>query len=403
MAQRRRTSTVAVASCVVLLLIAAPNNSVGLGSFASTGDALQRWVATNGAQDQTVTQAEAKAIARRFDVVVARQRTFAPYVSAMRRANPRLLLLVYLNGVFSSPERSYPEAMYAHDARGERLYSTKWKRWMMDVGNPRWADNVAEECTHDLAASGYDGCYVDMLGTAPLNEGYVSSTPVNPRTGTAWTKDEYIAATSAIGSTVERANSRAVVVGNGLANGKRYFAPHGSTAPLLNGLDGGNAEGWIRGAHQAVNTFRKEVDWRRDVDMLVHAGQRGRSVLAMTKVWVRATQPEIDRWHKYALASFMLGNDGRSFFSFYSDRDRQSLLEARTAHPWDDLAIGAPTGAYRKADGVYRRDFTNGTALVNPTGSPATVRLGGTYRDLDGVIRSSVTLPPNTGEVLLAA
>ncbi len=40
-------------------------------------------------------------------------------------------------------------------------------------------------------------------------------------------------------------------------------------------------------------------------------------------------------------------------------------------------------------------------ALVNPTTTAVTVNLGGTYKDLGGVRRTSITLPANTGEVLV--
>lgn len=401
--RRLLTSALAVPLTVAGLLVGLPTGDAGAaGDFVLNGQIHRRWVATQGASDKTVTRDQALTIARRFEVVVAAARTFPAHLSAMRNANPRLAVLVYLNGAFTSDTRSYPEAYYAHDANGERIFSRKWKKWMMDVSNPDWAAEVAQECKADLELSGYDGCYVDMLGTAPLTDGYVSKPPINPATGRVWTKDEYVAATTAIGAKVERANSSYIVVGNGLANGKRYFAKDGATAPLLNGLDGANAEGWIRGANQAINQFRREVDWKKDVDMLVHAGSRGKSVLAMTKVWVSATQAQIDRWHKYALASFLLGNDGNSFFSFYADRDRQSIEEASTPHRWDGVDVGTPSGAYRRLpNGAYRRDFSEGVALVNPTASNVTVELSRPLVDLDGVERTSVVLPANTGEVLV--
>jgi hypothetical protein len=52
---------------------------------------------------------------------------------------------------------------------------------------------------------------------------------------------------------------------------------------------------------------------------------------------------------------------------------------------------------------VYRRTFTKGIALVNPTTSTYTVSLGGSYKDLDGVRRTSITMAPHTGEVLVKA
>lgn len=402
-ALRRRVAralSVAVAVGVVVAGQLPADAALASGEFVHTGRLMKRWVATNGAKDQTVTQAQAEAIARRTEVLVARERAFKPYLAAMRVVNPGVKVLVYLNGAFSGKDRTFPENFYAHDKDGNRIFSTKWDRWMMDVGNNSWSASVAQECTDDIAWTGYDGCYVDMLGTAPLLDGYVSTKPINPATGAVWTADEYVAATSAIGANAERTNGGHIVVGNGLSNGKKYYALSGATAPLLNGLDGGNAEGWIRGANQGITQFRREGEWRKDVDMLADAGRRGSSVLAMTKVWVSGTPEQIERWHKYAFASFLLGTDGRSYFSFYADPAGQSMVEASTPHRWDGVDLGAPSGAYFKKTGVYRRDFSNGISLVNPTTATVTVNLGRSYIDLAGTARTSVTLTANTAEVL---
>jgi hypothetical protein len=49
---------------------------------------------------------------------------------------------------------------------------------------------------------------------------------------------------------------------------------------------------------------------------------------------------------------------------------------------------------------VYQRQFTNGIALVNVSGSSQTVSLGGTYYDVNGTAQTSVTLANGTGIVL---
>ncbi len=72
--------------------------------------------------------------------------------------------------------------------------------------------------------------------------------------------------------------------------------------------------------------------------------------------------------------------------------------------------LGQPTGPMAKAGNAWRRDFTSGIALVNPTASAVTVQLGGTYRKIkgtqapsvnDGTDVTSVTLQPRDGIVLL--
>jgi hypothetical protein len=52
--------------------------------------------------------------------------------------------------------------------------------------------------------------------------------------------------------------------------------------------------------------------------------------------------------------------------------------------------------------GVYERGFTNGKAIVNPTGAPVTVALGGTYVRPDGTTTTSVVLGAYQSEILTA-
>ena len=63
-----------------------------------------------------------------------------------------------------------------------------------------------------------------------------------------------------------------------------------------------------------------------------------------------------------------------------------------------DLELGAPLGPRYSWEGLLRRDFERGIALVNqPDTSTRTVALGGTYLDLAGNPRTSVTLAPRAG------
>ncbi|HZU75627.1 MAG TPA: putative Ig domain-containing protein [Dehalococcoidia bacterium] len=67
-------------------------------------------------------------------------------------------------------------------------------------------------------------------------------------------------------------------------------------------------------------------------------------------------------------------------------------------------AIGSPSNSMYQSQGVYRRDYSGGLVLVNPSSSASyTVNLGATYKDMDGnSIGPSLTLAPATAEVLLS-
>src|SRR5207237_7278464 len=123
---------------------------------------------------------------------------------------------------------AYPTTWYARDSAGQPVTSKSEGNWLMDVTNPAWVRDRVQTCTNFLAQSGYDGCYVDMLGAASVAAGYVSSRPVNPATKQAWTATDWMAATAKVGAAVKTGNPGRPVVGNGLQNGRQYFATPGA-------------------------------------------------------------------------------------------------------------------------------------------------------------------------------
>ena len=68
-----------------------------------------------------------------------------------------------------------------------------------------------------------------------------------------------------------------------------------------------------------------------------------------------------------------------------------------------DAVLGTPIGARYMWNGVIRRDFTGGIALLNAFGgATVTLSLPGTYTNTSGAEVSSVTLAGGTGAVLVA-
>lgn len=400
---RRTKLTAALVGLIVGT--AAAGGTVGAQSSLPV-NALKRWAATNGGGEaaQVVTQEQAVATARNYDVVVALVKTFSPHLAAMRAENPDLKVVAYLNGAYVQKNQGglYPETWYARDADGNQVTSNSFGNYLMDVSNPAWATDRAERCKAHMAESGYDGCYLDMLGAASVTPGYVSALPINPATGTAWTVPDWIGATANVGTAVKSANPGAMIVGNGLSNGKDYFTgASGPTSRLLDGVDGANAQGWFRSENAPITQFRNLTSWKYDVDMLVEAGGRGKSVMTMTKIGkdVTATPEQVARVRRYALASFLLGTDGNQYFFFGDAVDGVAAYD----HPDLHVNVGTPTRAYDKlSTGAYLRTFSHGVAVANPTKSTVTVTLGGTYRDLDGRSTSRVTLGPRTGMVFTA-
>jgi hypothetical protein len=398
---RRVLASLVVAATVAVPFLASGSSPAG----ATNGLLLKRWAATmdGGAAAQAVTVDQAVADAQSLDLIVARKGTFTPYLAAMRAGNPGVKLLVYLNGSYAQSGQgpttgAYPATWYAKNASGQPVTSKSEGNWLMDVTNASWVQDRVQTCTSFAADSGYDGCYVDMLGGASVAAGYVSSPPVNPTTNATWTASDWMAATGKLGAAVKNGNPGRMVVGNGLQNGRQYFATTGATSVLLGGIDGGNAQGWIRGASDAITAFPSTANWKQEVNMLVDAGSKGKSVIAMTKVWgVTAGQDQIDAVHRFALASFMLGTDGNQYFDWDVNQTDGAVV---ADHPYDHVNVGTPTGPYAVKNSVYVRYFTNGIAVVNASKTATyTFNLGGTYKNLQGVSMTKITLAPDTGDV----
>ena len=365
---------------------------------AATSDSLPVGAFENMSPDHAHARTEAIAHAQRFDVIVATRNAYRDYVADMKATNPRLVLLAYMNGTFAQETQgsTFPSTWYLRDSSGNKVRSRAYGNYLMNPNNAAWRRNRADFCLSLLAKSRYDGCSIDMLGAAPLEPGYLTSQPVNPATGQAFTGGEWMRATAAVAADVKAALGSRPVYANGLRNGVQYFDDRASSEVLLDAANGGIAESWLRASTWSITKHRSEAEWRRDVDLIVDAEGRGDAVVTLTKVWTSGTTAQKDAWHEYALASFLMGSGGRSRFSFSYDRN----APATSDHPWWHVNIGTPSARYGKINGVYQRPYTAGKVLVNPTDAPVTVSLGAAYTDFRGNRMSSLTLPPHSGKVL---
>lgn len=372
------------------------------GFVPSTGSMLHRTAMVNQATDKAVlTLDQALDIAGRYDLVVVNGPKFTPYIAAMRAANPSLKVLMYENAAFAQKNQgtTYPTSWYAHGVSGNRVTSKYFGNYFMDIRNPGWAQDGIARCQRDQAANGYDGCYFDMLLPAPLLPGYLTALPVDPRTGQVWTSPAFATAIRDLTDALRAGLPNMPLGGNALTTGGRYFATDGtSNAPLLNRLDAGHDEIWLRGGSQSVSKYPTEKEWLLSVNMLVDAGSKGQQVQAQTKLWTTATAAQVAAWHRFVVASFLLGTDGNSYLNFSVN---QTLAALTADSPYDRVDVGTPLGGFAKVGGLYQRLFTGGISMVNPTTAAVTVPLTAAYRTLNGVtVTGSLVVGPNSGQVL---
>jgi hypothetical protein len=395
--RRAALSSLLAAVVVASGLLTSPSNA------STVGGGIRTWtpLSEHSAEVGTVTRQKALSVARSYDLVTAHRATFKGHVPAMKQANKNLKVLVYTNAMFAQAGQGamFPAHYYSYDARGQKVRSTAHGNYLM---NPRsldhsnglsWAHERYRQCRNAVVESGYDGCFLDMLGTAPLAAGYTTSKAVDPQDGRLWTQNEYLGATSALANRIRQLLAQngvgnIVVYGNGIGSGPRYFA---GSKVLMPGLDAGIAESWLRTGPSSLNAWPTEAAWKQNVDML-NGGQMHVSV----KTFGSGTQPQKDQWHKFALASFLLGSDTQDGFNFISSPTQDYSVD----HPWWRTKLGTSTGAYVKSGAAYYRNYVSGKAVVNPTGAATRLALGGTYCGLDGFKGTSISLQAHSGDVL---
>ena len=401
----KRLLAVAAASVATMVAVATAHGmgsvrtAAGVG-FASSENGIHLWAPMHTASQTFQSESAAVDAANRFDLITFNPHQLGGYAAAMKAANPNLKLFVYLNGTFLY-KRLYgtvSNSMLAHGANGQLLQSHGYGNYLGDIGDPAWTSYVQQNCAKLLAGTDYDGCYLDMLGTGPLWPGYLTGLPIDPATGQVWTRLAWLQATSGIASAVASYTGKPVL-GNGIGNGPRYFSPAAPSKLLLGGATGASAETWTRQAGAPLSYHEPIAQWQEEVNMLSDASRAGGLALTITKAWSAGTAAQKESARLYALATFLLGNDGHSYFYFTANKTDPATLDDPLYH----LQIGSPMGAYVVQNGAYVRTFTNGKVVVNPTSSVVSVDLGGSYRRPDGSYALGATLSPYSAQIFTTA
>jgi hypothetical protein len=253
----------------------------------------------------------------------------------------------------------------------------------MDVGSPSyqraWAANVAR----DVRRQGWDGVFVDGVARTLQYPWYLNGRVLAKYPG----PDDYARATTSFLQQVGPAlrKQHLLVVGNvndaGLGLWKRWVGY----------LSGVSKEWWMKEHAGNADGLLSGNDWLFQTRLLAAAEARNKIFIAITY------GPSDDLTSmEYARASFLLFANGRRSAQTFST----GCAGEPTSRYWRE-SVGVPLGAAVSTGGIWRRRFTKGIVVVNP--SPTTtisVPLGGAYVQPDGKLASSVLLAPHSGLVL---
>jgi hypothetical protein len=169
------------------------------------------------------------------------------------------------------------------------------------------------------------------------------------------------------------------------------------TDTYLSVVDGQVIEGYEHATWTNANTY---ANGGITIDTLARKSATNKIIVANSGTIVSSDSTQMANIVKYCYASFLIGTSGSQ--TYWSFNDWDSGDGSKGYYAIMNTNIGQPTGSYYTSQNVYMRDFTAGKVLFNPSASSYTITLGQTYRLINGLSVSSVTLGPNSAEILLS-
>jgi hypothetical protein len=279
--------------------------------------------------------------------------------------------------------RDHRPRWFLRDTLGRRV---EWRgyegSWWMDVGSSRYQRRWAKNVIAALSQGGWDGVMADNAMSTPAY--YLHEGQQLRRYPTA---ESYALATedflAAVGPRVQDAEFEFLPnIGGADLSADRLSRWLPFTSGVLR-------EFWARYGTGDSPPFTG-WDWERMIEQMDVVEGAGKTFLAVTYGDLSNT-----RLMRYAQASFLIawsGGDGALFY-------RPDAAVDPWAPDWT-VSIGDPVGSRIAVGGAWRRSFTDGVAVVNPSTVPQDVPLEGTFLTPQGTPVSTIRLPPGTGAVL---
>jgi pimeloyl-ACP methyl ester carboxylesterase len=287
------------------------------------------------------------------------------------------------------------------DASGKLVQNSRYGAYVGDIGSPAYQQAWVKNVQHFLAANGDDGVWIDdVIGDAlQLTEG---TYPAKYPNQSAW-EDAQVSFVKYVGQALKAkgyyvlAQSISYVSGDQRSNTGELTASFWQRlAPYVNGLC---SEYWVqlptdptvlRSSGSA--TWMQYWDgWTSLQNIVQNAGD---DFFALMYGSSSATAVM-----RYGKASFLLNWDGAGGALIYGHPDGSD--------PWSPewtADIGQPAGAKVQVGVGWRRNYTAGTVLLDPSPSSSqTFNLAASYVQPDGTQVTSVTLAPTTALVLRRA
>jgi putative glycosyl hydrolase-like family 15 (GHL15) protein len=330
-------------------------------------------------------------------------------IPQLKAANPNLKILAYKNmaasyayGCTDGVDNLYPAGVgycdanahhpewFLADTTGARIEFCDYKGlWQMDVGNPEyqaaWEANVAA----DLRARGFDGVEVDDTN---WNEQYhlcgrtIAKYPNN---------GDYGAATRSFLARVGPAlKSKGFIVLPNIA--LPYSSSNYETwSDWISFTSGAIQEHFSKWGSGTTQQFG-DADWKWRQGFLPLTQKAGKIFLGITYAPMSDVRSMV-----YARANFLLDWDGGPSAVLFEPSNPEQQDPYSVSWTQD---IGTPLAPRSQVGVAWRRNYSAGTVVVNPSSTVTQdVGLGAPFIAADGSTVTSVSLAPMTAAVLRAS
>ena len=324
-------------------------------------------------------------------------------MGTIHASNPNIKGIYYDNALTHEPEQGDPDQTdYAlrdyNTGYAIRQIAYDWR--LHDISNPKYRTQLANKIASRFLSThaNFDGVFLDdVWASIDENDFYIDHegyTKNNHPTFPPGFKTNFASNMILLLRAVKTAMGSKLLIPN--MGDYTNHDPYNYLAEV----DGQVDEGFAHATWQDANTFLSTDSWVRHINNMISAARAGKYYLTWSGVVKTATQDQINRLEKYCYASFLMGTDGgtRTKFTFSPDDRRHWYW-----YPDWNIDLGSPLGQYSRISGKnsFRRNFSNGIVLVNPTDRQEIIALEKNYKNQSGESVSSVTLSAREGAILL--
>ncbi len=307
----------------------------------------------------------------------------------LRALNPSFLVLHYHLAIWQSAPsvdfildgmtwgNDYPtvnmnESWFWHNPANQRIASTVDQKILMNLADPGFAAYWESSLEAQVAAGQYDGIFFDSASPALLQgevggqDTRLAGTGAKDTAIAEWGGKTYIQGWEAW---IKPLNDALAAKGIPLIPNTSAFTTtwDNTDYSLTAGIF---AEGY-------AGTGFALADWQASTTELLSLAAKGKIIILQN--YLSSAGDTATRL--YYLGNYLLVKGNRTYLDYFANG---GPLEW---YPEWGIDLGAPTTTGMAASdllkgGVYRRDFAKGSVLVNPSGSPVTVTLGATMKQV---------------------